>query len=180
MLKSLTIQTREIHIMTSVQSVVKSIQEQTNKPPCKKAIQKMIYLIQESHKSDTQLGFDYRVHLYGPYSSELDAEIRYLCSTGDLSLNETHGGHMLSVESNFDVPSVPSDVREVISNFKSKSPSQLELLTTALYVQRVLNCHDLEPIEDGIRQIKGQKYSAEDIKSAIHELVENRYFSIAS
>jgi len=145
-----------------------------DKAPCKKAIQKMIYLIQEM-KMD--LGFDYRIHLYGPYSADLDIEMRYLCGRGDLIMTDEPGqGHLLEVDADMEVAAVSPEALRIISSFISKTPSDLELLTTALYVKRALPEAGIEEIIKGVIKIKGQKYSEEQIKGATAELQEKEYF----
>jgi len=159
--------------MNNVLSIINSIQAASKEAPCKKAIQKVIYLIQEAGGS---LGFDYRIHFYGPYSADLDTEIRYLCSCGDLTIKETGHGHLISVNDISETPSISPNIQNVISIFGSKKPAQLELLTTALYVQRALSNPNSEDIIAGVIKIKGQKYEIEQIKDSISELKAKKYF----
>lgn len=144
-----------------------------NKPPCKKAIQKMVYLIQEAGEN---IGFDYRIHFYGPYSSDLDAEMRYLCGRGDLTMEETDQGHLLSVSDISEASEISFGAQHVISNFSSEKPTQLELLSTALYVQRALQNPNDEDIIAGVTKLKGQKYSKSQIEYSISDLKSKNYF----
>lgn len=162
--------------MSNVLSLIKSIQEIAGKAPCKKTVQKIAYLIQEAHED---LGFDYSIHFYGPYSADLDSEIRYLCSCGDLAIKIEDYGHMLSVADSLDVPPSNNTIQKIISSFCSKSPSDLELLATTLYVQREITGATSKDIIDGVVKIKGTKYLESQIREAITELESNNYFKIA-
>ena len=44
-----------------------------NAPPCKKTLQKIVFLIQAKQ---IDLGCDYGIHFYGPYSADLDFAVR--------------------------------------------------------------------------------------------------------
>lgn len=162
--------------MSNVLSLIKSIQEFTGESPCKKTIQKIAYLIQEANEN---LGFDYSIHFYGPYSADLDSEIRYLCNCGDLNIDITDHGHMLSVSDSLEVPPTAQAVQNIIAHFGLKSPSNLELLATTLYVQRETPNSNSQDIVDSVVKIKGTKYPEIQIKMAIKELESNNYFKIA-
>ena len=161
--------------MSNVLSLVKAIQKIAGEPPCKKTMQKMVYLLQEAH---VDLGFDYSIHFYGPYSAELDSEIRYLSDCGQLNMDITEYGHMLSANDSTDIPSTDESAHNIISYFGSKTPSQLELLATTLYVQREISNTVSEDIINGVKKIKGTKYSSTQIDQAIHELEEQSYFTL--
>ncbi|MDR1992843.1 MAG: hypothetical protein LBQ98_05000 [Nitrososphaerota archaeon] len=160
--------------MGNVLSVIKSIKDSTG-IPCKKVVQKVIYLIQETGED---LGFDYSIHFYGPYSAKLDSEIRYRYNRGDLNIDFTAHGHMLSVDDSLDIPPVNSSIQEIITHFCSKNPSELELLATTLYIQRAIPHADKENILNNVLRIKGDKYSKTEIKEAIKELKNRGYFQI--
>ena len=162
--------------MSSILNLIKSIQEITNVAPCKKTVQKMIYLIQEANED---YGFDYSIHYYGPYSAELDSEIRYLCTCGELNMDISSHGHMLSVSTSFTNQPLNQVTQNTITSFAMKSPSELELLATTLYVQREIHKTDIDNIVNSVTKIKGTKYSEAQIKEAIFELVKNGYFMVA-
>ncbi|MCL2853179.1 MAG: hypothetical protein FWE20_09145 [Defluviitaleaceae bacterium] len=167
--------------MNTVMSLIKSIQEisdDDNSKPCKKTVQKLAYLIQEK---GVDLGLDYTIHFYGPYSEDLDLEIRYLNSRGDVQIDfGSSSGHLISVEDDTynDVELLEIDAQEIIGIFRSKKPSDLELLATTLYVQREQQYADVNMIRDGVVKIKGNKYSPEKITNAIKELSQNNYFTV--
>ena len=166
--------------MNTVLSLLKSIQEASdsdNKRPCKKTVQKLAYLIQEK---DINLGLDYTIHFYGPYSEDLDLEIRYLNSRGDIQIDfENRSGHLLSVddESYDSIELLEPNAQKIIKMFCSKKPSELELIATTLYVQREQQYTDINTIIDGVVKIKGEKYSRNKIETAIGELSQSDYFA---
>ncbi len=160
--------------MDNILNLIKAIEKVAGKSPCKKTVQKITYLVQEA-KED--LGYDYSIHFYGPYSAELDSEIRYLNNCGKLNIKITDRGHMLSVDDDSDVTFSNNNVRDIITYFGTKSPSDLELLATTLYVQREIQNSNIQNIVDGVEKIKGSKYSNAQINNAIDELVNYKYFS---
>jgi uncharacterized protein YwgA len=163
--------------MNDVLGVIKEIQNVSEKAPCKKTVQKIVYLIQEA-KCD--LGFDYSIHYYGPYSAELDSDIWYQYGYGDLDIEITNHGHKLSVigSENKAYP-INKIAKKVISIFGRKTPSELELLATTLYVQREIESAEEEDIINGVVSIKGTKYSQLNIENAVKELIDNGYFKAA-
>ena len=55
-----------------------------NGAPCKKTLQKIVFLIEAKH---VRLGCDYGIHFYGPYSADLDFAVRELCDEGVLKID---------------------------------------------------------------------------------------------
>jgi uncharacterized protein YwgA len=163
--------------MNDVLGVIREIQNVSRKAPCKKTVQKIIYLIQEAN---CDLGFDYSIHYYGPYSEELDSDIRYQYGYGDLDIEITNHGHMLSVidfeNKTYEMNPI---AKEIISIFGRKTPAELELLATTLYVQREIGSAKEEDIVNGVVSIKGTKYSQLNIGNAVKELVDRGYFKAA-
>lgn len=159
--------------MDNVLSLIKIIHDFSGTSPCKKTVQKIVYLIQEANED---LGFEYSIHFYGPYSAELDSEIRHLFNCGDLKIDKIDYGHMLSVNDSSNISPMNKTADNVISKFSAKSPSDLELLATTLYVQREIPDSHIESIVAGVMKIKGTKYSKHQIEMAIQELVDNDYF----
>lgn len=62
--------------------------------PCKKTLQKIVFLIEAKN---VDLGCDYGIHFYGPYSSDLDFAVRELCDDGVLDIKYTSMEHKISV-----------------------------------------------------------------------------------
>lgn len=140
------------------------------KKPCKKTVQKIVYLIQEAGED---LGFDYGIHFYGPYSAELDYEIQDLSASGMITIEKQEYGHYLAVDIAENLDSDSQIIDSTIERFGNDSPVWLELLATTLFVQREKGSKN---VVSGVEKIKGSKYSKEQINKAISELHQEQYF----
>lgn len=142
--------------------------------PCKKTLQKIVFLI-EAKKIN--LGCDYGIHFYGPYSYDLDFTVRELCAEGILNIEYTAQEHVISVLSEDNISTYDNPlVDQIIEEFGKDSPSELELLATALYVY--LKVKDVDKIRSGVVKIKGNKYPDQRINSAISRLQATGYLSV--
>jgi len=149
-----------------------------NGPPCKKSLQKIVYLIEQK---GAKLGFEYGIHFYGPYSAALDYSIQQLCSNGLLKIEYTDGGHIISKTEKTSGGSKADYLKivdNVIEEFAKDTPSDLELLSTALYAAKNLDSIEKEDIIAGVEKIKGSKYSKEQINAAIDRLTENQFIAL--
>ncbi len=156
-------------------SIVQKITER-NEPPCKKTLQKIVFLI-EAKQID--LGCDYGIHFYGPYSSDLDFAVRELNEDGILEIDYTGTGHKISVNSLPVTMNAYADdphVIEIIDEFGMETPGYLELLTTALYVYHESN-KQASTILAGVQKIKGGKYSSAEIEKAVLRLQKTGYIA---
>lgn len=160
--------------MVNNKAIVKIINDLTeiNGEPCKKTLQKIVFLIQAKQ---IDLGCDYGIHFYGPYSSDLDFAVRELCDEGILSIQYTSLEHKIHVEDKTLGLEYNNDiVSQVIVEFGKNTASELELLATALYVY--LCDKDVEKVKSGVKKIKGEKYSDHRISEAIAKLDRNDFF----
>lgn len=141
--------------------------------PCKKTLQKIVFLIEAKN---VDLGCDYGIHFYGPYSSDLDFAVRELCDDGILDIKYTSLEHRISVADNAAANGYNNQiVNDVIDEFGKESPSNLELLATALYV--FLQVRDANKVKDGVVKIKGTKYSERQIDTAVARLRSAGYIA---
>ncbi len=141
--------------------------------PCKKTLQKIVFLI-EAKKGN--LGCDYGIHFYGPYSADLDYAVKEMAEDGILSIEYTPTKHRISVAEKNNQPLVSNEIIDaVVQEFGKDSPSELELLATTLYVYMELNNPD--SILSGVQKIKGAKYSVDRIEKAISRLQCSNYIS---
>lgn len=141
--------------------------------PCKKTLQKIVFLIEAKN---IDLGCDYGIHFYGPYSSDLDFAVRELCDDGILDIKYTSLEHRISVADNAAANGYNNQiVNDVIDEFGKESPSNLELLATALYV--FLQVRDANKVKDGVVKIKGTKYSERQIDTAVARLRSAGYIA---
>ena len=69
---------------SAIVNIIESITKK-NGAPCKKTLQKMVYLIE---KKGVSIGCDYGIHFYGPYSSDLDFAVREMCDEGVLNRDQ--------------------------------------------------------------------------------------------
>ena len=153
-------------------SIVKKITE-TNKAPCKKTLQKIVFLIEAKKQN---LGCDYGIHFYGPYSSDLDFAVRELCDEGKLKIDYTPTNHVISVADHYAAITPLNDImNHVIDYFGTESPNELELIATALYVYE--KTKSKEKIKMGVKKIKGEKYSEARIEKAIQKLETEGYIA---
>lgn len=161
--------------MVDYAAIVKIIQGITaiSSEPCKKTLQKIVYLIEAKH---VPLGCDFGIHFFGPYSADLDFAIRQLNDEGIVNIHYTPMEHLISVTDgtiakDYNNPTVDKTIEE----FASISPSDLELIATALYV--FIQTKDRGRIMDGVKKIKGNKYSDSRINWAIGKLNDTGYFA---
>lgn len=159
---------------SSIVSIIKKITEKESKP-CKKTLQKMVYLIQEK---SINLGYNYEIYLYGPYSSDLDFAVRELYDEGILDIEFTPTGHYVSIKDDSKLQEQNDEaVNKVIDNFVHESASDLELIATTLYVYK--KTQDVSKTVKGVKKVKGSKYSEEQINDAMNKLKDMEYISPA-
>ena len=159
----------------AIVNIVNRITEK-NAPPCKKTLQKIVVLIQAKQ---IDLGCDYGIHFYGPYSADLDFAVRELSDEGILRINYTPMEHLISVADTSILEIEPysdATVNEVIDEFAKDTPSELELLATSLYVYLQAK-KDISTVKPGVIKIKGNKYSDKRIDSAIDRLARTGYIA---
>lgn len=160
--------------MVNNEAIVSIINKISSKKgaPCKKTLQKIVFLIEAKN---VDLGCDYGIHFYGPYSSDLDFAVRELCDEGILNIEYTLSEHKISVLDESSIAEFNDPiVNQVIDEFAQDTPSELELLATAVYVY--LKVRDINKIHAGVVKIKGDKYSNQRINSAIERLKMQGYF----
>ncbi len=163
----------------NVAYIIQEMSSITGHPPVKKALQKMVYLIE---KKGVDLGLSYMLHFYGPYCSELDHETAVLSSEGIVCFDYSQFGHRMSISPK--LGKVSSDglaedqietIKNVIYHYKSTPASELELLTTALYAYEYTGAKTCETVRENVKKIKGEKYNDTEISWALNEF---RFFGI--
>ena len=159
--------------------IVNRISEISGHPPVKKALQKTVFLIE---KKGVALGFDYILHFYGPYCSELDRKTSILNTDGVINFDYSGYGHKMSISDEYKhiepenlAPAQISTIEEVIGRYKDKTPSDLELLTTAIYAYDHTGAKTRDAVIENVKKIKGSKYNDNEIEWALSEF---SYFGI--
>jgi len=162
-------------------SVIKKISEYQK--PSKKALQKLIYLIE---RKGIVLGYDFSIHYYGPYSSELDDAVHSMYIQGIVKIipdGMSQRIHLTEISDMFESKTLSQAdeniIESVLEVFGSMTPFDLEVITTTDFVARELyksnkTCTDNIIIE-GVKKIKGDKFSNEKIQGAISILRYNGY-----
>lgn len=161
--------------MVNSKAIVNIVGRITNSgsAPCKKTLQKIVFLIEAKH---IELGCDYGIHFYGPYSADLDFAVRELCDEDILKIEYTQMEHLISVVDTDYAGGFNDDkINSVVDEFSKDSPSELELLATALYVY--LKAKDVSAVKQGVIKIKGEKYSETRIDEAIKRLKRTGYIT---
>ncbi len=158
--------------------IIKRINDIWGEKPGKKTLQKLVFLIEQK---GINLGYDYGLHFYGPYSAILDAATAFLSTDGVIEFDYSGRSHLMSVdERNFTIKSNGlseeqlQEINALIEHFRGQSPSELELLTTAIYAYDHLENKSKESVISGVQKIKGEKYSKEHIE---HSLENFEYFN---
>ena len=162
-----------------VLGILKAIFQSTT--PGKKMVQKLIYLIE---RKGIDLGLDYRIHFYGPYSSDLDQYLHLYESEGLLKIDTSGTTHKINMISNNKDTSLThieeTIINDIISKFISKSPQDLEILTTTDFVACDLIEKDrlsTEGIIASVKKIKGSKFTVQEILLCIKSLRENGFIN---
>lgn len=157
---------------SAIVSIIDKITK-NNCAPCKKTLQKVVFLIEAKN---VNIGCDYGIHFYGPYSSDLDFAIRELSDAGILQIEYTPMEHRISViDGSIGADFSDETADSVIEEFSKDSPSELELIATALYVY--IQTKDKDKVKKGVLKIKGSKYSETRIDSAIERLIRTGYIA---
>lgn len=149
----------------------------------KKMFQKLFYLIEQKGVS---LNLNYIIHFYGPYSSKLDALIHEFESENYLNINTSGMTHIINETSDF--PKNSTDISdedknmidEVLKKFLSKTPRDLEALTTIDYVAKHIqeDMRNENNIIKDVIKIKGDKFSEDQLKLYYSELKAASYINI--
>ncbi len=78
--------------------IIKRINDIWGEKPSKKTVQKIAFLIEQK---DIDLGYEYGLHFYSPYSRTLDAATTFLSADGIIELDYSGYSHLMSINKNF-------------------------------------------------------------------------------
>ena len=153
--------------------IIKRIYDIRKEKPGKKTLQKLIFLIEQK---EIDLNYEYGLHFYGPYSGDLDAVTTLLSADGIIEFDYSGYSHKMSISKHYEIlpennlsPQEVDEIDVIISRFKEKSASDLELLTTAIYAYNNLEDKTKVSIINGVKKIKGNKYSEDDINCVFND-----------
>lgn len=150
----------------------------------KKAFQKIFYFL-------TQMGIPtnlkYFLYHYGPYSSELDVESSTFENMGVINIERSGYGYKIfesdltkKFSNSSEIIKFQNEVDKILSKIPISNPLKLELYSTTHYATKVIkDIYESDNINDVIQEvknIKGKKFSEEEIRNAYNYLKEKGFF----
>lgn len=143
----------------------------------KKKFQKLVYLIEGI--GGAQLGYEYEIYFYGPYSRKLDDDLVGLSHDNFIEFVRKGQSHLIRPVVQTKTDTAPVEmcenekriIDEQLDRFGKKSPYELELFATTHYIASLLGDNaDEESIGRAVKKVKGPKFSDEKISFAIREM----------
>ncbi|MCL6574950.1 MAG: hypothetical protein K6T64_02270 [Kyrpidia sp.] len=152
----------------------------------KKAFQKIFYFLTSS---GIPTGLTFRIYHYGPYSSALDYEMDNIHMQGAITMEQEQNGRFLAwtIQPG---PQAQDMIAEdqIVKEYKSKiddllsilpdDPKTLELWSTTHFVivskKRYGKNADPESVIKTVQEIKGDKFSLDEIRNAYDELMDHQ------
>ncbi len=159
---------------TAILTLVENVRDKVGKT----FIQKGVYLLQEGLGEN--LGYDYKLHRYGPYSEELDRDIDNLKNYGLIEVEQNQKGHGFRItttdkgrsllKENFSHYTVNDDKLRKISSLIGTEPvRKMELIGTVLYFSK--KSKDVSEIKRLVNTVKPH-FSDSEIEEAVRVLGE--------
>lgn len=155
--------------------------------PGKKALQKIFYFLKEK---DVPLDIKFGIHLYGPYSSNLDYTLQTFEMDGIVKYERVGSSLLIKPGEEMEYYIKESQIKSEAEQWKEQiqyvlthigqlSPKKLELLSTTHFLakQRLKDESKLNQIalvEDVIK-LKKDKFSKSDIEESIDQLKQLSY-----
>jgi len=144
----------------------------------KTKLQKLIFLLQEIYGVDC--GYDFNFYIYGPFCSQLDADLSILDYWGGVKINPVEFGYDISIgernevlrEKARDFLSENSDnIERLVNKFGGYTAKDLELISTIIYVMHTEKDTSKDDLLQIVQSIK-PRFSKEEILDKI-SLLEN-------
>lgn len=156
----------------------------------KTAVMKIIFMLQQVKGID--LGYEFSIYTYGPYTSEVLEDIDELISRGLLTSTVYHYKDYIGYQLNITSEGVKgidhssenlNGLEDVLQFTNNKSAKELELYSTIIYISDLFVKNSWEggkpSIVDKVHEIKPH-FSKEDILKAYECLQEKKYISTIS
>ena len=153
-----------------------------NKPKKGKTfVMKMVFILQQIYKVD--MGYDFNIYTYGPYSSEVTEDVEYLIHYNALDVYEKdYGGFVgyeleIANEKSKEITISPEDeekLKKALDIFGDKKVKDLEIQSTIIYLnQQYVNNGWNRIKEDIMADVKEVKprFSDKHIEQAYDELM---------
>lgn len=149
--------------------------------PGKKMVQKLMYLIE---RRGVNLGLNYSIHFYGPYSASLDDTLHILEAQRMINISVEHLTHVITMVDGNSCPQILNDeekriVSEVLDCFGERTAADLEAYTTLDYVAHTMRKDQgsKEQIIQDVLKIKSKKFTYEELKEKYETMKELKYIS---
>lgn len=149
----------------------------------KKAVQKLMYLIE---RKGVEVDLDYSIHFFGPYSAKLDDILHRLESDEIIDIDTTGRTHKVRIMDSSRYKENELSFKEmqiveyVIKEFGNKSAFELEGIATLDYIACKLleeNRTSDNDIINGVKRIKGTKFSDQQLAQYLRMLKEHQYLA---
>lgn len=151
----------------------------------KTRLQKLSYFLQEAE--GVILGLNFRMHHYGPYSANLEAQIQSAEFRGLVRIDEPEEGPILIAitglgEKAAAGASSTDAVNRLLKRLGRRTPRDLELLGTVHFLAGVTRYEGSEEATERLRRAvmdwKGEKFSEQEIEGTIEELLGLGYLEV--
>jgi uncharacterized protein YwgA len=147
----------------------------------RKAFQKLLYFAQIR---GWPTEFDYRLHLFGPFSDDAATALDILEEEGVVRVDQSgeikSGNHIDEVVGTIEVsPEAAEAITQVAADFRNEDSRSLELLATILFIweaERRVHGQAVEyQVIRKVRKYKGEKFTAAEVEAGLGKLKELGY-----
>lgn len=143
----------------------------------KTKLQKLVYLLEKL--KNVSVGYEFCFYTYGPFSSDLAADLDYINTLGGVKINYAAGINMyeiipgdnaarLTKKSEDFLATNEAAIDEIIDRFGSHQAKELELLATLVFVSKSGITNESEIIQK-VKALK-PKFDIEEITEYLQEL----------
>jgi uncharacterized protein YwgA len=123
-------------------------------------MQKLVYFLQSIF--DVPLGYDYKMHYYGPYSDELNDDLIAMQVSKNVEIGADPSGYGYHIVPGTEAVATKDDVLgkysekigKCLDDFGKFSPSELEILGTLHFVKYIAGVSDEEKIIEKTSMLK--------------------------
>jgi uncharacterized protein YwgA len=145
----------------------------------KTKLQKMVYLLEKL--KNVSVGYDFTFYTYGPFSSDLAADLDYVTTLGGVQVNYEPGINMYEISPGPNADRLTEKSKdflnenkaaldEIIQRFGTRQAKELELLATLVFVAKSGVREDSALIEK-TKELKS-KFPLNEIREAL-DLLQN-------
>jgi len=152
------------------------------------ALMKMCYFLQIL--KDVPLGYEFSLYSYGPFDSEVLGDLRTAedLSAIDSSVVSFPGGYQYILSTSSSAAQVKREAKQFLSQyigcikwvadtFANRSASELELLSTIVYVDRNVDVKTFESLREKVKLIKPH-FSLDEISKKIEWLEQKELLTL--